>query len=41
VAELWRNAANELGFERDQTEVARYWENSAGLSLGIDPDSPK
>lgn len=37
VATLWADATEELGFTRDQTEVALYWEGPAGLALGV-PD---
>lgn len=33
VEAVWRQAADELGFDRDQTEIARYWEAPAGLAL--------
>ncbi len=33
VQTLWKNAAAEIGPERDQTEIVRYWENVAGLTL--------
>lgn len=41
VARLWSEAADELGFDRDQTEIARYWEESAGLTLGGEADKRK
>lgn len=34
VAELWSDATQTLGFSRDQTEIARYWEMPANLVLG-------
>ncbi len=33
VAELWSKAAEKLGPERDQTEIARYWEEADGVTL--------
>jgi 3-hydroxyisobutyrate dehydrogenase len=33
VSELWSAAAEKLGAERDQTEVARYWEEATGVRL--------
>jgi 3-hydroxyisobutyrate dehydrogenase len=33
VAELWSKAAEKLGPELDQTEVARYWEEATGVRL--------
>lgn len=33
VHELWQEAARSLGGARDQTEIARFWEESAGLAL--------
>ena len=34
VTDVWRAASDELGFHCDQTEVARYWEYAAGVTLG-------
>ena len=33
TAALWREAAQRYGFERDQAEVARLWEDDAGVEL--------
>ena len=33
VSELWSAAAEQLGPERDQTEIARYWEEATGVRL--------
>jgi len=33
TAELWAAACEQLGGARDQTEIARYWEESAGVKL--------
>jgi len=33
VSELWTEAAEKLGAERDQTEIARYWEEATGVRL--------
>jgi 3-hydroxyisobutyrate dehydrogenase len=33
VAELWTAAAEKLGPELDQTEIARYWEDATGVRL--------
>ena len=33
VSELWSAAAEKLGSERDQTEIARYWEDATGVRL--------
>lgn len=35
VAALWRKAANRLGTDRDQTEVARLWEEAVGVTLAM------
>jgi 3-hydroxyisobutyrate dehydrogenase len=35
VAELWAKAADKLGPERDQTEIARYWEEADGVTLEV------
>jgi len=36
VSELWTAAADHLGYYRDQTEVARYWEEANGVSLALE-----
>ncbi|MBI4194097.1 MAG: NAD(P)-dependent oxidoreductase [Betaproteobacteria bacterium] len=33
VSELWSAAADQLGFQLDQTEIARYWEEANGITL--------
>jgi 3-hydroxyisobutyrate dehydrogenase len=33
VSELWSEAVENLGYDRDQTEVARYWEQANGVTL--------
>jgi 3-hydroxyisobutyrate dehydrogenase len=33
VAELWAAAAEQIGAGRDQTEIARYWEEATGVRL--------
>ncbi len=33
TAELWAAACEQLGGTRDQTEIARYWEDAAGVKL--------
>ncbi len=33
VAELWNAAVEELGYDLDQTQVARYWEEASGVTL--------
>jgi 3-hydroxyisobutyrate dehydrogenase len=33
VSELWSAAAEKLGFDLDQTQIARYWEEANGVSL--------
>jgi 3-hydroxyisobutyrate dehydrogenase len=33
VSELWSAAADELGAQIDQTEIARYWEEANGISF--------
>jgi len=33
VSELWSAAAEKVGVNRDQTEVARYWEDANGVEL--------
>jgi len=36
VSELWSAAAEKLGADLDQTQVARYWEEASGVSLAGD-----
>jgi 3-hydroxyisobutyrate dehydrogenase len=36
VSELWSDAVNQLGYDLDQTEIARYWEEANGVTLGGD-----
>ena len=33
VSELWTAAAEKVGANRDQAEVARYWEEANGVTL--------
>jgi 3-hydroxyisobutyrate dehydrogenase len=33
VSELWSSAADQIGANVDQTEVARYWEEATGVKL--------
>jgi hypothetical protein len=33
VSELWSAAVGQLGFELDQTQIVRYWEQASGVSL--------
>lgn len=33
VSELWSAAVEKLGYDLDQTEIARYWEEASGVSL--------
>lgn len=33
VSELWSAAVEKLGYDRDQTEIARYWEEANGITL--------
>ena len=33
VSELWSAAVEKLGFDLDQTEIARYWEEATGVRL--------
>jgi 3-hydroxyisobutyrate dehydrogenase len=33
LSEVWKEAADEIGFEGDQTEIVRFWENAAGLTV--------
>jgi 3-hydroxyisobutyrate dehydrogenase len=35
VSELWSEAVQKLGYELDQTEVARYWEQANGVTLEL------
>lgn len=36
VSELWSAAAEKLGPNLDQTQIARYWEEASGVSLATD-----
>ena len=36
VSELWSAAVDKLGFDLDQTQIARYWEEASGVSLATD-----
>ncbi|MDP2241859.1 MAG: NAD(P)-dependent oxidoreductase [Burkholderiales bacterium] len=36
VAELWNAAVRELGYDLDQTQIVRYWEEASGVSLAGD-----
>jgi hypothetical protein len=33
VSELWSAAAEKVGANVDQTEIARYWEDASGVKL--------
>jgi hypothetical protein len=33
VSELWSAALDKLGYDLDQTEIARYWEAANGVTL--------
>jgi 3-hydroxyisobutyrate dehydrogenase len=33
VSELWSAAVEKLGYDLDQTEIARYWEEANGITL--------
>ena len=33
VSELWSAAVEKLGYDLDQTQVARYWEEATGVKL--------
>ncbi|HEX6005312.1 MAG TPA: NAD(P)-dependent oxidoreductase, partial [Burkholderiales bacterium] len=35
VSELWSDAVEKLGYELDQTEIARYWEEANGVTLAV------
>lgn len=35
VSELWSAAVEKLGYDLDQTEIARYWEEANGVSLTV------
>ena len=35
VSELWSEAVQKLGYDLDQTEVARYWEQANGVTLEL------
>jgi 3-hydroxyisobutyrate dehydrogenase len=36
VSELWSEAVERLGYDLDQTEIARYWEEANGVTLQLD-----
>ncbi len=36
VSELWAAAVDKLGYDLDQTQIARYWEEASGVSLSGD-----
>lgn len=36
VSELWNAAVQELGYDLDQTQIVRYWEEASGVSLAGD-----
>lgn len=36
VSELWSAAVDKLGYDLDQTQIARYWEEASGVSLAGD-----
>lgn len=36
VSELWSEAVDKVGYNLDQTEIARYWEEANGVTLGGD-----
>lgn len=36
VSELWSAAVDKLGYDLDQTQIARYWEEASGVSLSGD-----
>lgn len=36
VCELWSDAVEKLGYNFDQTEIARYWEDANGVTLKIE-----
>ena len=36
VSQLWSEAVQKLGYELDQTEVARYWEEANGVTLAAE-----
>jgi 3-hydroxyisobutyrate dehydrogenase-like beta-hydroxyacid dehydrogenase len=33
VSELWSAAVDKLGYDLDQTQIARYWEEASGVRL--------
>jgi 3-hydroxyisobutyrate dehydrogenase len=35
VSELWSDAVEKLGYDLDQTEIARYWEEANGVTLDL------
>ncbi len=39
VSELWSAAVDKLGYDLDQTQIARYWEEASGVSLSGDQGS--
>ena len=36
VSELWSEAVERFGYDLDQTEIARYWEEANGVTLQLD-----
>lgn len=40
VSELWSAAVEKLGYDLDQTEIARYWEEANGVTLSLDQPKP-
>jgi 3-hydroxyisobutyrate dehydrogenase len=36
VSELWSEAVERLGYDLDQTEIARYWEEANGVTLQLE-----
>ena len=41
VSELWSDAVLKLGYDLDQTEIARYWEEANGVTLSAEPVQAK
>ena len=41
VSELWSDAVQKLGYDLDQTEIARYWEEANGVTLSAEPVQAK
>ena len=35
VHKIWQAGADRYGFDRDQSEIARYWEDAAQLELKL------